>query len=76
MGLLEQDTLEGKWYIRNSISGYKGQPEAQKHGLSGNGNYIKYPTRFITFWVITAQLSTRLPVHVITTLLDNKVRID
>ena len=58
------------------MRGYKGQPEAQKQGLSGNGNCSKYPTRLITSWVITAQLSTRLPVHVITTVLDNKVRID
>ena len=72
MGLFEQDTLEGKWYIRNITSGYKGQPEAQKHGLSGNGNYSRYPIRLITFWVITAQLTTRLPVHVITMLLENK----
>ena len=45
MRLSEQDTLEGEWYTRNSIRGYKGQPETQKHGLSGNGNY----------WVVTVQ---------------------
>ena len=72
MGHFEQDTLEGKWYTGNITSGYKGQPEAQKHGLSGNGNYSRYPIRSITFWVITAQLSTQLPVHVITMLLENK----
>ena len=69
MGLSEQDTLEGKWCIRNITSGYKGQPAAQKHRLSSNGSY---PIRVITFWVITTQLSTRLSVHVITMLLENK----
>ena len=71
MGLFEQDTLEGKWYTGNTTSGYKGQPEEQKQGLSGNGNYSRYPIRLITFWVITAQLSTRLLLHVITMLLEN-----
>ena len=69
MGLSEQDTLEGKWYIRNITNEYKGQPEAQKHRLSSYGSY---PIRVITFWVITTQLSTRLTVRVITMLLDNK----
>ena len=72
MGLFEHDTLEGKWYTRNITGGYKGQPVAQKHGLSGNGNYSRYSIRLITFWVIRAQLTTRLPVQVITMLLKNK----